>query len=201
MSADMKRQCINHPKYMYSGKEASPLGLGVASEPLALGTIQEGKDKTNWIVTLKNGVKVWSRITRLSEVLDTNTNKNTLKETDMFQEEQSVKKKPTVRKKLPAPSVKDNNTENQENSTDETSNEDGKISVETVHVTKEQTKRKPTSYNLYMKYRLKQLVKENTTLKPKERITHAVAQWKSMTANEKEEIVKKAIIALENGEI
>lgn len=199
MAANMKRQCSNHPKYMYSGKEASPLGLGIAAEPIAPGTIQEGRDKTNWIVTLKNGVKVWSRITRLSEVLDTDRNTRTLKEHHNIQDEPVPKKKAAAPRKKQAAALEKENGDTLTHE-DETENVDGVVS-DAANAAKDLAKRKPTSYNIYMKYRLKQLVKENTTLKPKERITHAVAQWKSMTADEKADIVKKAMAALENGEI
>ena len=188
----MKRQCSNHPKYMYSGKESSPLGLGITAEPLVLGTIQEGRDNTNWIVTLKNGIKVWSRITRLSEIREKDK-----EDKEKIVQEEPAKKKAPPRKKTTAPKSTLQNTEPIQ---DITETERAEVEAE-EKVVKEPVKRKPTNYNIYMKYKLKQLVKEETDLKPKERIAHAVALWQSMTNDEKEEIVNEAKIAIENGDI
>lgn len=184
----MKKQCSNHPKYMYSGKESSPLGLGFAAEPFIIGTIQEGRDKTNWIVALKNGVKVWSRITRLSEMKDKEKEPSTPIEND---EEAPIKKKTTVRKKTVKKDDELQNAESIQDITNSVNNEE--------ETTKEPAKRKPTNYNIYMKYKLKEL--KNSSMKPKERVAHAVSLWKSMDENEKQEIIDKARIALENGEI
>lgn len=162
----MKQPCSNNPKYMYSGKESSPLGLGIAAEPLILGTIQEGRDKTNWIVALKNGVHVWSRITRMSEIED-KENEVPHKQ-DEEQEAPPVKKKPAASRKKPAKEAEP-----------------------------EEQKRPSTNYNIYMSYRLKQLANEDSSLKPKERVAHAVAEWKSMSAESKKEIVEIARVELQ----
>lgn len=205
----MKKQCINHPKYMYSGKESSPLGLGIAAEPLILGTIQEGRDKTNWIVTQKNGIKVWSRITRLSEMTDNN---DTTTETKMTKDEENKeeittkKKATTTRRKIvkkddttQGTSLQDTTNLNIDNNDKVDDDLDDNITLNK----KDQatTKRKPTTYNIYMKYKLKQLAKEDSTMKPKERITHAVKLWQSMDDQTKQEIIEKAQEALEKGEI
>ena len=197
----MKKQCINHPKYVYSGKESSPLGLGIAAEPITLGTIQEGRDKTNWIVTIKNGVKVWSRITRLSEIRDRDKEE---KENTIEEDKIPKKKTTTSRKKVSTTTTsKDTNVLQEANPSQSTSEklENNVDTIEQTTSTKEPVKRKPTNYNIYMKYKLKQLVKEDTNLKPKERIAHAVALWQSMTLDEKNQIVMEAKEALEKGEI
>ena len=196
---NMKKQCINHPKYMYSGKESSPLGIGIAAEPLVLGTIQEGRDNTKWIVTLKNGIKVWSRITRLSDLTNKENNLDEI-------EASPAKKKPVVsRKKIVK---KDDTTHKADNITDNAytqtqNNENTNVAENNTDVAKELPagKRKPTNYNIYMKYKLKQLSKEDSSMKPKERIAHAVALWQSMDENTKMEIIEKATKALNNGEI
>lgn len=160
----MKKQCSNHPKYMYSGKESSPLGLGIAAEPLVLGTVQEGRDKTNWIVTLKNGIKVWSRITRMSEIRD--------------REEETIKTKTETEK-----SMKENNDD----------------SNTPTPSPKKATTRKPTDYNIYMKYMLMRLAKERTDLEPKKRIAHAVEVWQSLKTkpDEKAKMIQEAKSALD----
>lgn len=57
-----KKPCKNNPTFTYSGKESSPLGLGYTAESEHVGTTMEGRDKTMWMVGIKNGVKVWNRI-------------------------------------------------------------------------------------------------------------------------------------------
>lgn len=149
---------------MYSGKESSPLGLGIAAEPLVLGTVQEGRDKTNWIVTLKNGIKVWSRITRMSEIRD--------------REEETIKTKTETEK-----SMKENNDD----------------SNTPTPSPKKATTRKPTDYNIYMKYMLMRLAKERTDLEPKKRIAHAVEVWQSLKTkpDEKAKMIQEAKSALD----
>jgi hypothetical protein len=66
-----KQPCKNHPSYTYSGKESSPLGLGYSAEAEDPGTVMEGRDKTMWIVGIRNSVKVWNRVP--TEVLATVT--------------------------------------------------------------------------------------------------------------------------------
>lgn len=202
ITTEMKKQCINHSKYVYSGKEASPLGLGIAAEPITIGTIQEGRDKTNWIVTIKNGVKVWSRITRLSEIRD-HEKEAAGKENTIDVTISTQKKSTTGRKKTTSSATtisKDTNILQEANPSQNVEEKNVDISKQTS-ATKEPVKRKPTNYNIYMKYKLKQLVKEETNLKPKERIAHAVAIWQSMTPDEKNQIVIEAKEALEKGEI
>lgn len=57
-----KKPCKNNPAYTFSGKESSPLGLGYTAESEQVGCTMEGRDKTMWMVGIKNGVKVWNRI-------------------------------------------------------------------------------------------------------------------------------------------
>lgn len=56
-----KKSCINNEKYKYSGKEMSPLGLGIAAEAENVGKQMIGRNGKNWIVALKNQNKVWMR--------------------------------------------------------------------------------------------------------------------------------------------
>ena len=62
MATIVKKPCKNHESYTYSGKEMSPLGLGYTAEAEEVGMVMEGRDKTMWMVGIKNGVKVWNRI-------------------------------------------------------------------------------------------------------------------------------------------
>lgn len=204
----MKKPCSNHPKYMYSGKESSPLGLGLAAEPFIVGTIKEGRDKTNWIICEKNGIKVWSRITRLSEMRGKD-------DENKDQETPVVKKKITRAKKAAKENVnpepkkekptaeKDEDNDHKEEDNGSLSDTSSSIMEEMSEEVKEKAKpgkRKPTKYNIYMRYKLKLLAKEGTNLKPSERIRYVVAEWKSMTDQQKDEVVEKALKMLENEE-
>lgn len=58
----VKKRCENSEEYTYTGKESSPLGLGYTAFACDLGTKMVGRDKTMWMVSMKNNVKVWVRI-------------------------------------------------------------------------------------------------------------------------------------------
>lgn len=200
----MKKPCSNHSKYMYSGKESSPLGLGLAAEPFIVGTIQEGRDKTNWIVTEKNGIRVWSRITRLSEMRD--------KDIEKKDEVPVVKKKVTRAKKAAKENVNPEQMQNDEtkakaenNIDEQASNSDKDNHIVNADMEAKliagKSKRKLSKYNIYMQYKMKQLAKEGTNPKPAGLMRFAVAEWKAMTPEEKEEIVKKAQEAIANDEL
>ena len=66
---------------------------------------------------------------------------------------------------------------------------------------KKTPKRKPTDYNIYMKYMLVRLAKEQTDLEPKKRIAHAVEFWQSLKTkpDEKAKVIQEAKDALEQG--
>lgn len=59
--APQKMSCKNDTKYMYTGKEMSPMGLGYCAEAEMVGKKMMGRDGKDWIVGTKNGVKIWQR--------------------------------------------------------------------------------------------------------------------------------------------
>lgn len=59
--APQKMSCKNDAKYMYTGKEMSPMGLGYCAEAEMVGKKMMGRDNKEWIVGTKNGVKIWQR--------------------------------------------------------------------------------------------------------------------------------------------
>lgn len=73
----IKHPCLNVTTATYSGKEFSPLGLGISAEGHDIGTVLTGRDTVKWIVKIKNNRKVWVRY-------ENNINK-------MVHEEQSIK--------------------------------------------------------------------------------------------------------------
>jgi hypothetical protein len=54
-------QCLNISTESYTGKEASPKGLGYSAVAYDIGYEKEGVDKQIWVVQIKNGKKVWFR--------------------------------------------------------------------------------------------------------------------------------------------
>jgi len=61
MVLSTRKACINNDKYKYSGKEESPLGLGYAPDGELTSLFMKGRDTKTWMVSVKNGVKVWIR--------------------------------------------------------------------------------------------------------------------------------------------
>ena len=59
--APQKMSCKNDAKYMYTGKEMSPMGLGYCADAEMVGKKMAGRDGKDWIVGTKNGVKIWQR--------------------------------------------------------------------------------------------------------------------------------------------
>lgn len=59
--APSKMICKNNEKFMYTGKEMSPLGLGFCADAENVGTQMVGRDGKNWIVGIKNSEKIWIR--------------------------------------------------------------------------------------------------------------------------------------------
>lgn len=53
--------CSNVCTMTYSGKESSPLGIGISAEGYEVNFILNGKDEGKWIVKIKNNRKVWVR--------------------------------------------------------------------------------------------------------------------------------------------
>lgn len=58
----VKKPCVNNSQFSFSGKELSPLGNGYSADAEQVGTIMEGRDKSMWMIGIKNGVKVWNRV-------------------------------------------------------------------------------------------------------------------------------------------
>jgi hypothetical protein len=96
----IKKPCLNNEQYSYSGKELSPLGNGYSADAEQVGTIKEGRDKSMWMIGIKNGVKVWNRVpTDLSK--DSSILAD-LTPPEMKKTEEAAKKKTTsIKKKEP----------------------------------------------------------------------------------------------------
>lgn len=66
-----KKVCLTDSRFTYTGKESSPRGLGYCAEAEVIGTKKEGRDKTMWMVIMKNAVNVWTRVP--TEILQKDT--------------------------------------------------------------------------------------------------------------------------------
>lgn len=102
----VKKVCKNNPKYFYTGKESSPLGLGYCALSENVGTKRIGNDDTQWIVGMKNGMRVWVRCpTELSKetpVIKKEEPKATkIVIEDESEEEEEPPKKPPPKKPVP----------------------------------------------------------------------------------------------------
>jgi len=101
----VKKPCVNNSQFSYSGKELSPLGNGYSADAEQVGTIMEGRDKSMWMIGIKNGVKVWNRVpTDLSKDVSILAD---LTPHDMKKADKApTKKKTPAKKKEPKKAVK-----------------------------------------------------------------------------------------------
>ena len=99
----VKKVCKNNPKYFYTGKESSPLGLGYCALSENVGTKRIGNDDTQWIVGMKNGMRVWVRCpTELSKESPVIEKPTKIVIEDESEEEEAPQNKAPA-KKLPPP--------------------------------------------------------------------------------------------------
>ena len=58
----IRKKCVNDEQFTYTGKEASPMGLGHTAVKYVVGDRMKGRDDTMWMVSKKNDVNVWVRV-------------------------------------------------------------------------------------------------------------------------------------------
>ena len=95
-----KQPCTNDPNFTHTGKEASPLGRGLAPHAFNIGDMAEGRDGTMWIVAMKNGVKVWVRIP--TELTKNDKNEPEMDEQKVHAEEEELSPKKSDKAKKPS---------------------------------------------------------------------------------------------------
>lgn len=91
-------------------------------------------------------------------------------------EEKPKAKKRVVKKKVAEPVVKDDDTSSEVSKDEE-----------------KKPKKKPTTFNIFMSYRVKQLTEEEPSMTHKEKFGKAAAEWKVMDADAKKQAVEKAM--------
>ncbi len=173
----VKKQCIKDERYRYTGKEASPLGLGYCAAAEDVGTKMEGRDKTFWVVGIKNGEKVWNRIYK---ELD-NEQEDDEKKSKAVDNKQESKEEEEQAAPPPKPATK--------------AKKAAVAPVDKAAPAAAPAKKKPTQFNLYMKHRIEEMKteKEYMDINHKQRFTIAAQEWGIMTKEEKEEYIANKI--------
>jgi hypothetical protein len=188
-----KKPCKNHPSYTFSGKESSPLGLGYTAEAEQVGTVMEGRDKTMWMVGIKNAVKVWNRIpTQVAASVVKPMEKDTpVMKTD---DDAGPSTPPTEPKKDEKEEVSPPKEEKKRAPKKAAPKKKAEEATETSSETSEKKKKAPTAFNIYMSYRVAKLGEEHPEMNHKAKFSQAAADWKAMDADAK---AKEAEIARE----
>ena len=205
MAPVVKKPCVNNPNYTYSGKEATPLGLGYVAESEQVGHMMEGRDKTMWIVGIKNGAKVWNRIptelTKEQPVLKNNDDQ----EVPATPEPAPVPVPTEAKAEPSAPKKKAKETTTVKKDLDKefetvapAAPEPKKKRAPAKKTTGEDQAPPPpakklSSYNIYMKYRLKKIVLERPDITmQKDRLAACGKEWKALSKEQQDDVIAVA---------
>ena len=176
-----KKRCKNNDAFSYTGKEASPLGLGYTAQAEAIGTVREGRDKTHWIVCVKNAVNVWCRTpTPPKNIQAEAAAEPTPAPAAEAPAAEAGPSKPAVPAvpAVPAPAKKKPTaTKKKEPEPAPPKNEEPAPAKKAL-----------SSYNLFIKWKISKM----TDVKPSERMAVAAKEWKAMTKEEKDGVVARA---------
>lgn len=192
MAPATKMPCKNNAKFMYSGKEMSPLGLGYAAEEEVPGTQMMGRDNKLWIVGVKNNVKIWLRIPEKS-VLE---KEEPLLGRQVSREDEGERKsvathrvfKKIVKKSTEAVAEAVMEPVAEQTAVKRTFQRRVKeLGMEEVP---EKPKKSPTNYNRWIGSALQKLRKEKPGLEGMEYMGMAHALWKGMTKEEQTRAVE-----------
>lgn len=224
-----KKLCINDPRFTYTGKESSPRGLGYCADSEEIGTRREGRDKTLWMVIMKNGVPVWTRVpTELLE--ETPPSPAATKKATAAAKKAAAAaataaasgtafdpSAPSTSKAAeeavyatPAPAPKKRAPAKKATAAAPAAPAELAVEAEAEEAEKPSApapkpkkaaapkaaaaataataaKKPPTDFNVYMKYRMDQLVTEEPDLTNKERFSRAAKDWAALSPEEKKE--------------
>jgi hypothetical protein len=162
MIKNNKQPCNNVSTETYTGKEQSPKRFGLSAEGFDLNFEKEGYDGKIWMVQIKNNRKVWVRkniITQITheEPLITNDDDDDKKESIIETIDPDEKKTEIV--------------------------EEAKEEITAV-VTSSTVEKKKTDYNIFIKFHLDKLKKEDTTKTPnKVLFKQAGDEWNRLKKN------------------
>jgi len=205
MSANIvKKLCINSSKNYYTGTELSPLHFGLSAEGYDVNSIMEGYDKELWIVDIKNNKKVWvkneylSKITHeepvIKSILSSYNNGENIGEIEELNLKENIGKIKTLNISNKTDDVNDNivNDINKREDLEEieecTDSYDGDIddNVKKDKGNKKTKKdivsdKKPTDYNIFVKFRLNEL--KEASKNRKENFENVKVEWRELKKN------------------
>lgn len=210
-----KKVCINDSRFTFTGRESSPRGIGYCADCEPVGARREGRDKTMWMVILKNAVPVWTRVpTELMEetppaVVKTAAKKNTA----------AAKKAASTLAAANAAGPSTSRAAEEAGEAAEAAAAAAAVAVapkkKAVAAPKKASgaaaaaakvaaavpaapaaaaapKKPPTDFNVYMKYRMVQLKAEAPEMPHKEKFSQAAKDWAALSAEQKKQEAAKA---------
>ncbi len=168
MKRNNNYQCSNIATETYTGKEASPKGMGFSAVPYELGFEKQGADNQIWVVQMKNGKKVWFRKSGMPSV-------NITHEEPLITDNNNTTEPPPQQQPSPL---------------QETTPVSSEPEIKEEKEQKEQKTTKQTDYNLFHSYYSKKLKEENIekklNKKPKEIQNETITEWNRLKKNKNE---------------
>jgi hypothetical protein len=166
MLKNNKLPCSNISTESYTGKEQSPKRFGLSAEGFEVNHEKEGFDGKIWVVQYKNNRKVWVRKNIISIVTH---------EEPLINDDNTTATEPVIENPIINSSVIINN-EITEEPKEEELNEEPK-----------NTDKKKTDYNIFVKYYLDKLKKEDTNKTPNKVLFQQTTQeWARLKKNPNE---------------
>lgn len=182
MIKNNKQPCNNVSTETYTGKEQSPKRFGLSAEGYDLNFEKEGYDGKIWIVQIKNNRKVWVRkniITKITHeepliTIDANDNGNNNDNSNGSNDSGNANS--------------DDNGNGDDNCDDDKKPEIIEEPVVEIAVIPEVTvEKKKTDYNIFIKYYLDKLKKEDTNKTPNKILFQQTTQeWSRLKNNPSE---------------
>lgn len=158
MIKNNKLQCSNVSTETYTGKEQSPKRFGLSAEGFEINFEKEGYDGKTWMVQYKNNRKVWIR----KNIINTVTHEEPLINND---------DKPIITSSI------------DEIKKEEIVNEEPEIKEDISSSTSTGEKKK-TDYNIFVKYYLDKLKKEDTNKTPNKTLfQYTTQEWGRLKKN------------------
>lgn len=175
MAPSIPKVCKND-SCTYTGREHSPLGLGLSAAPMKVGDQATGKDKNEWIVVDKKGINIWKKIEETKPVVSpkkaapVSAKSNPVPEieevmSDIDEEEVTAPPAPKVKKTKPKaePKVKKAKKE--------------ATVAPKVKPVKEKRTRTPTEYNIFVGTKMREIRESQPGLPATEYMQIAVKAW------------------------
>lgn len=175
-----KQACLNNAAFSFTGREASPLGLGWCASAESPGTLMRGRDKRLWVVGMKNNVQVWLVVS----------------------DQEAAAATVAMEKDRPVIETRSDDGEEAQGRADDVDKEGERVAKKVVRMKGGSTAdtassanpaRKPTSFNIFMKHQMQVLKAENIEPDHRKRFGLVASKWKALSASEKEDAVAEAL--------